>query len=139
MKTVLLLVITMTITMSNLYSQNYKTVNVEQAREIIKKNINSEDFYIIDARRESDYLEGHIPNAIHIDPLISASLDKLSKLDISGNYLIYCRTKNRIIVLFSIMYRIGFENIILMTDGWLAWKAAGYEAEITGTGNSQQP
>ncbi len=139
MKTVLLLIITMTIAMANLYSQNYKMVNVIQAREIIKENINSEDFYIIDARRESEYLEGHIPNAIHIDPLISGSLDKLSKFDTSGNYLIYCRTRNRIVVLFNIMYRNGFENIILMTDGWLAWKAAGYEVEITGAGNSQQP
>ncbi len=139
MKTVLLLIIAITITMTNLYSQNYKMVNVIQASEIIKENKNSEDFHIIDARRESEYLEGHIPNAIHIDPLISESLDKLSKLDTSGNYLIYCRTRNRIIVLFNIMYRIGFENIILMTDGWLAWKAAGYEVEIKVTGDPQTP
>lgn len=130
MKTFLLLIIGITMTTANLYGQSYDTVNVAQAREIIKKNNNSKDFYIIDARQESQFLEGHIPGAIHIDPRLPGVHEKLSRLDTSGKYLVYCRTRVRIFEMLKIMQDTGFSDITLMTDGWLVWEKAGYEVEL---------
>ncbi len=130
MKTFLLLIIGITMTTANLYGQSYDTVNVAQAREIIKKNNNSKDFYIIDARQESQFLEGHIPGAIHIDPRLPGVHEKLSRLDTSGKYLVYCRTRVRIFEMLKIMQDTGFSDITLMTDGWLVWEKAGYEIEL---------
>lgn len=109
---------------------NYSYVNSSQARDIIKNNNDNDDFYIIDARRESHYEKGHIPEAIHIDPHDNNSVEKLSDLDKNATYLIYCRTHNRIFALLRLMHNTGFKNVILMTDGWLVWQRSGFEVEI---------
>lgn len=132
MKAFLLLIIAFTMTTVDLHSQNYELVNVAQARELIKKNNNSDNFYIIDAREESQFLEGHIPGAINIDPRIPGAHEKLSQLDTSGEYLVYCRTRVRIFEIFRVMKNMGFQNIKLMIDGWLVWERAGYEVDMPG-------
>lgn len=132
MQAFLTLIIFIIMTTANLNSQNFDTVNVIQAREIINSNKNSDGFYIIDARQESQFLEGHIPGAIHIDPRIPGASKKLSQLDNSGKYLVYCRTRIRIFEILKIMQDMGFTDITLMTDGWLVWEKAGYEVEVTG-------
>ncbi len=113
---------------NNLDSQNIKTVNSSEARELIN-NKEPDELIVIDARRESHFNKGHIPGAINIDPLVIQSVDMLAELDTNNVYLIYCRTNNRINVLFRNMYSMGFKNIIIMTDGWVTWKRLGYEIE----------
>ena len=120
-------------TTGSLKSQSYDTVDVFQAREIIEKHKNDRNFYIIDARDGSQYLEGHIPNAIHIDPRIPGTATKLSALDRSAKYLVYCRTRIRIFELLEIMHEMGFEDITLMTCGWLVWEREGFEKEVPGS------
>ncbi len=130
MKAFLTLIIAIIMTTANLNSQSYDTVNVAQAREIINSNKESKGFYIIDARQESQFLEGHIPGAMHIDPRLPGVHEKLSQLDTSGKYLVYCRTRIRIFEILKIMQDMGFQDITLMTCGWLVWEAAGYEIEL---------
>ena len=114
----------------NISSQTYQIVNSKQAREIINENKGNSDFHIIDAREKSQYQEGHIPGAKHIDPRIKDSRSKLKQLDNSATYLIYCRTRVRIFELAKIMRNIGFQNIIINIDGWLIWEKADYEVEV---------
>ncbi len=129
-KKLFLLIISVILISENIISQNYRTVNSVQARDIIKQNEDKETFVIIDARRKSQYNEGHIPKAINIDPNNPESAKKLSEMDTSATYLIYCRTRNRIIKLLKLMHNKGYSNVILMTDGWLVWKQHGYEIEM---------
>ena len=132
MKAFLTLIIAIIMTTGNLQSQSCDTVDVYQAREMIEIHKNSGNFFIIDARDGSQYIEGHIPGAIHIDPRIPGALNKLSPLDKSAKYLVYCRTRIRIFELLKIMQEMGFEDITLMTCGWLVWEEKGFEVEVSG-------
>ena len=125
-----ILIITIIMMSMNITGQTHQIVNSKQAREIINENKDNSDFHIIDAREKSQYEEGHIPGAIHIDPRIRGARSKLTQLDTAATYLIYCRTRVRIFELAKIMRNMGFQNIIINIDGWLIWEEAGYEKEI---------
>lgn len=125
------LVITIVFSLSFYYQKgNFIIVDSSQAREIVKENNDNCNFHIIDARKNSHFFKGHIPGAINIDPNDNGVVDILNELNKNDIYLIYCRTRKRIFALSNLMQEMGFQNIILMIDGWLVWEKAGFEKEI---------
>ena len=89
----------------------------------------------IDARTDRDYLVGAIPGTQHITPAGFSrpeTTEKLRFLDRSLPAVVYCGggdcedSENLVILL----QQAGYTNLHIMTDGFPAWKAAGYEVEV---------
>ncbi|MTI31402.1 rhodanese-like domain-containing protein, partial [Xanthovirga aplysinae] len=71
---------------------------------------------IIDVRREEEFREGHLDNAINI-PLATIA-DNLSGLDKSVKYYLNCKSGYRSMIAASILKRNGFEYIVNVKKGY---------------------
>jgi phage shock protein E len=102
--------------------QDFKSVNVQEAKVIIDENKYNEDFVIIDVRSPQEYNDGHVENSVMIDFYDTDFRDKLSQLDKEKTYLIYCRSGSRSGRAFDIMEELGFIKVYNFEGGIVEWK-----------------
>lgn len=102
---------------------NIIDVDAKEAYELINSHQN--DLIILDIRTESEYLNGHIKEAINIDFYSKDFRDKLSKLDREKTYLLYCRTGNRSSKAISDFRELGFKKIYHLYSGISDWYNKG--------------
>lgn len=103
-----------------------KSVDAEQAREIIEKNRNNPDFLIIDVRTPEEYKSGHIENAVNIDYKSADFKNEVKKLNKDDTYVVYCHSGRRAKLSADIMGQLGFKNIYEI-GGVVQWQEAGYK------------
>ncbi len=86
--------------------------------------INHEDAIVLDVREDSEYVQGHILNAIHI-PLstLSGKIDKLNKYR-DRPIIASCMTGNRSSSACSTLKKNGFESLYNLKGGVMAWQNA---------------
>jgi len=77
---------------------------------------------ILDVRTEDEFMAGYIPTAINIDIYDEAFADKISKLDKSKIYLVYCRSGARSMSACKFMKDKGFEDVSNLNGGILGWR-----------------
>lgn len=79
----------------------------------------------LDIRTPQEYTGGHLAEALHIDWYGSEFASKVEKLDRDQTYVVYCATSNRSRKAVERMAQMGFQNLILMTDGFQGWRSKG--------------
>lgn len=91
-------------TMKNSYNQ----ISMAEAKLIME---NEEDIIILDVRTESEYYEGHIPQAINI-PNENIKSEEIAELpDKEQKILVYCRSGNRSKQAAQKLAELGYSNI----------------------------
>ena len=82
---------------------------------------------MIDARGESEYLEGHIPGSwnIHTGYL----LDYLHEIPTDKTVVVSCESGARSSIASSVLQRAGLTNIVNFPQGFAGWKASGAPIE----------
>lgn len=93
----------------------------------------------IDAREPAQFRPGHIPGAYNLtqaDFLGSVTPEALEYLDPARSVVIYCdggdcHASENVAILLQ---QAGFTSIRIMTDGFPAWVAAGYDVESSPEG-----
>jgi len=91
-----------------------------------KAYLETEKPVLLDVRTPDEYAAGHIENAVNMDYYAPDFSDRLSKLDKTAKYLIYCRSGKRSASALKIMQEQGFTEIHDIAGGINAWIAAGY-------------
>ncbi len=77
---------------------------------------------ILDVRTQSEWEEGIIPNAIHIDIYKGQGfIYEVDALDKSKNYYVYCKAGGRSAQACGIMNQLGFENTYNLLGGIMEW------------------
>jgi rhodanese-related sulfurtransferase len=77
---------------------------------------------ILDVRTQSEWEEGIIPNAIHIDIYKGQGfIYEVDALDKSKNYYVYCKAGGRSAQACSIMNQLGFEKTYNLLGGIMEW------------------
>lgn len=77
---------------------------------------------ILDVRTQSEWEEGIIRNAIHIDIYKGQGfIYEVDALDKSKNYYVYCKAGGRSAQACSIMNQLGFENTYNLLGGIMEW------------------
>lgn len=102
-------------------------ISPSEAYQLVQENLDNDDFIIIDVRTPSEYKEGHIKNAININYYDDDFQAKLSGLNKSKTYLIYCRSSSRSGNTLTIMEEIGFQRVYNLASGITGWEAEGYQ------------
>jgi rhodanese-related sulfurtransferase len=90
------------------------------------QKITDQKVVILDVRTASEFIEGHIPNAINIDVLSDYFTADISALDKTLEYAIYCRSGKRSVDAATAMDEIGFSTSNL-TGGIISWAEANKE------------
>lgn len=77
---------------------------------------------ILDVRTQSEWEDGIIPGAIHIDIYKGQGfIYEVDALDKSKNYYVYCKAGGRSAQACSIMNQLGFENTYNLLGGIMEW------------------
>lgn len=97
-------------------------VSAADADEVIASDAS---LVVLDVRTAGEYSEGHIDKAVNVDFRADDFATNLAKLDKSKRYLLHCKSGTRSAGALQVMQEQGFENVVHMTDGFDAWKAAG--------------
>jgi len=95
---------------------------VDDVYKLILENEHNPDFVILDVRSKKEYNNGHLKNAINISYFSTVFMDKISNLDKSKTYIIYCHSGVRSGGAFKKMKNAGFNSIYDFSGGFTAWK-----------------
>jgi sulfur-carrier protein adenylyltransferase/sulfurtransferase len=89
-------------------------------------NQDGQDFVLVDVREKNEWLEGHIPGAIHVPrgylelQIEEAVPDKEKKV------VLYCAGGVRSMMAGATLQQMGYDDVISMAGGFTQWKARGY-------------
>lgn len=82
---------------------------------------------LLDVRTPSEFASGHISGAVNVDVEAADFATKVSALDKTKTYAVYCRAANRSKVAMSAMVQLGFTSVYDLAGGINNWKSAGGE------------
>ncbi len=97
-------------------------VNATEAAEILQKY---PSVRILDVRTGPEYNRGHLTDATNINYYSFSFKKKLDKLDKSITWLVHCRSGVRSGKSLPILKSLGFESIIHLDGGIVAWRKDG--------------
>lgn len=86
---------------------------------------NPDGLVILDVRTAEEFVETRIDGAVPIDFNLPDFGTRVASLNRSVPYVLYCRTGNRSEAAATIMKDLGFEDVIELDGGIVAWAAAG--------------
>ena len=109
-------------------------VTVAKAKTIVDTNAGNPDFIILDIRTPSEFMNGHIANAVNINSYDPNFSGKLDSLDHNKMYLLHCASGGRSTPTFALMQSKHFREIYHLSTGFNSWVSAGYPY-VTGTTN----
>lgn len=91
------------------------------ALEFSHKIQSDDSVVIIDVRTPQEFSEGHFPNSLLIDIYSPTFPKKISELDKSKDYYIYCRSGSRSFHAGTFMLSQGFTSVQHLEDGIISW------------------
>jgi rhodanese-related sulfurtransferase len=85
------------------------------------------DAVLIDVRKPEEVAEGTIDGAINIDFTDSTFQERISNLDQTKPYFLYCKSGKRSAGAAAVMEKLGFEKIYILDGGYKNWVDSGIE------------
>ena len=101
-------------------------VDVDIARDLVTQD---ETVIVLDVRTPEEYAMGHIEGALNINIAEVDFPERVSKLDRDKTYIVHCsaNVKNgRSAKSLEIMSSFGFDKLLNMEGGIVAWEQSGY-------------
>lgn len=100
-----------------------KEIDVKTVRQM---QLDEEDFVLIDVRELSEWVAGHLPQAIHLSKgLIECKIEN-TVADKSKKIVLYCGSGYRSLLAAYNVSLIGYPNVISMQGGVNAWLRANF-------------
>ena len=96
---------------------NVPSISSEESQKVISDN----NYRFLDVRTDGEYLDGHIPNSIHI-PLqeIQSRISEIEKIK-DKKIIVYCRSGARSSMASKTLLKEGFD-VSNLTGGIMGWK-----------------
>ncbi len=89
---------------------------------------------VLDVRKPDEYNEGHLEGANLVDVTDDGFTDKISELDSSAEYLVYCKLGGRSARAVEQMTSMGFTSLHDLEGGFTAWADAELPIDTTQLG-----
>ena len=96
----------------NILHSVFEQVHLDEVRELVEN-----DAFIIDARNEDEYKEGHIINAVNI-PLAEIR-DRLDEIPKDKPVYIHCRTGQRSYNAVIALQHLGYNKVVNISGGFM--------------------
>ncbi len=104
---------------AGLNSQTYDSATPQEMAE----KISSGQVSLVDVRSETEWKEGHIPEAQHL--FLGRLIETADQVDSGLPVVVQCRTGGRSAIGASILQAAGIKNVINLSGGITEWNAAG--------------
>jgi hydroxyacylglutathione hydrolase len=82
---------------------------------------------VLDVRGLSEWEAGHLPGAKNLP--VGHLLDRPEEIPHDRPLVVYCQGGARSAIAASLLKSRGFGNVSNLTDGYAAWRKAGYDIE----------
>ena len=88
-----------------------------------------EDYLVLDVRTPEERAEGYIPETVHTNfGTLFFNIEEFVE-DQDENFVVSCQSGARSLIAAKLLQDMGYENVINLEGGFLAWEEAGYEIE----------
>lgn len=95
-----------------------KNVKEIQPQELIKQMQTNKDFIVIDVREKDEWLQGHMPKAIHLSKgVIERDIEKTIP-DLNTPITVYCSGGFRSVLVAHNLQKMGYTNIFSLKGGF---------------------
>ncbi|WP_248926504.1 rhodanese-like domain-containing protein [Paenibacillus hamazuiensis] len=94
-----------------------KTITVQQLKERLAQG---ESLTLIDVREPEEVAQGMIPGAVHIP--LGEIPDRFAEIPKDRETIMICRSGNRSSRAIEFLQHHGYDNLVNMTGGMLAWE-----------------
>ncbi|TWU04810.1 MBL fold metallo-hydrolase [Stieleria varia] len=91
--------------------------------EDLSCGINEGEVKLIDVRSNEEWKEGHVEQAEH--RFLGRLPQHLREFPSDQKLVVHCRSGARSAIAASVLQAAGFKNVVNLTGGYMAWKAAG--------------
>src|SRR5439155_1367333 len=99
-----------------------------QIREVTPNDVSSlpdGGATVIDVREDSEWEQGHLPNAVHISKSYVEQQIEGAVPDRDAPVVLYCAGGVRSLFAAQTLEQLGYSNVASMSGGFQAWKSAG--------------
>lgn len=93
------------------------------------KKIHEPGIVVLDVRTPEEFSGPHIHGALNIDFEAGNFKEKISHLDKSATYAVYCRSGRRSALAIETMKEVGFTSLVNLSDGINDWTSNGFPVE----------
>jgi rhodanese-related sulfurtransferase len=88
-----------------------------------------EKFHLVDVREESEWANGHLPQAVHLGKgVIERDVEK-QIADMNAEIVLYCGGGSRSALAADNLRQMGYTNVSSMDGGFRGWREAGLPIE----------
>ena len=104
-----------------LVQKSLKSVPEYDVHQIKNKLDNSEEFFLVDVREDSEWIEGNIPNSIHIGKgVIERDIATLIP-NKDAEIILYCQGGFRSALAGESIQKMGYKYVYSMSGGYSDW------------------
>ncbi|MCG3138503.1 MAG: Sulfurtransferase [Phycisphaerae bacterium] len=91
--------------------------------------LGGEKFFLIDVREDNEFVQGHIPGAIHLSKgVIERDIERAIP-DVNAPIVLYCGGGYRSALAAENLQKMGYQQVISMDGGMRGWREAGGPVE----------
>jgi molybdopterin/thiamine biosynthesis adenylyltransferase/rhodanese-related sulfurtransferase len=101
-----------------------KELSVQEVKDLLEKN---GKHLLLDVREKEEYREGHLEKAVSLPRGFLEIKVETTIADKSTPVIAYCAGGVRSLLAAKAMKEMGYKEVISMSGGYAAWKAAGYK------------
>ena len=92
----------------------------------VKRRIDGgEKFLLVDVREDNEWVNGHVPGAVHMGRGVIERDIEGRVPDTSTKIVLYCGGGFRSALVADNLQKMGYSNVESMDGGWRGWTAAG--------------
>jgi len=102
---------------------NQSELSVQDAYNYLKSNQDNGNVVALDLRTPGEYAEGHVSGSVHISYFADDFKKKLTALDRSKVYLLFCKAGRVAPKVIKKMKKLGFKEAHKISGGMKEWKA----------------
>ena len=106
-----------------------KRVKETNVADVKRRMDAGEKFVLVDVREDNEWINGHLPGAIHLGKGIIERDVEARIPDTSTKLVLYCGGGFRSAMSADNLQKMGYTNVESMDGGWKGWLAAGYPTE----------
>jgi hydroxyacylglutathione hydrolase len=101
-----------------------ESANLLTAGQLKEKLDRHEELYVLDVRRQDEWIAGHINGAVHV--YVGYVQQRISEIPQDKPVAVICSTGHRSGIAVSILLQAGFSQVYNILGGFTAWRHAGY-------------
>jgi len=102
-----------------------KRVKETNVADVMRRMDAGEKFVLVDVREESEWAQGHLPEAIHLGKGIIERDVEQRVPDAGAKIILYCGGGSRSALAADNLQKMGYSNVESMDGGWKGWIGAG--------------